>query len=34
MFFKSIGEVVDLVVACSDDGETKVDVAVNLDIKK
>ena len=28
---KSIGEVVDLVVTCSDDGETKVDVAVNLD---
>lgn len=28
---KSVGEVVDLIVTCSDDGETKVDVSVNLD---
>ena len=28
---KSVGEVVDLVVTCQDDGETKVDVSVNLD---
>ena len=28
---KSVGEVVDLVVTCEDDGETKVDISVNLD---
>lgn len=28
---KSVGEVVDLIVTCSDDGETRVDVSVNLD---